>query len=206
MRSPRLLLPVVLCSTAALAGCGSSSLLDGTSAEELQASIVRVQGAVDEGRCSQAMDAATEGLRRVDDLPSSVDRELVSRLRQGFRELEQRIASECTPPQTTTTEPPVTTETTTDEEPPPVTTTEEQPAPTTTDEPTTTDVPPDTTTDGEVPLGDEGSGGTPPATQEGDEDSAVPRSMRELQEAGREARKRLKDAVREAREALRGDR
>ncbi|MBF6621000.1 MAG: hypothetical protein ITG02_12320, partial [Patulibacter sp.] len=95
------LVPVVLCSTVALAGCGSSSLLDGSSAEDLQASIERVKGAVDDGRCDEALAAATEGLSRVNDLPTSVDSKLRSRLRQGFRELEEQIPTDCTPRQTT---------------------------------------------------------------------------------------------------------
>ncbi len=213
MRLPRLA-PVVLCSTAALAGCGGSSLLDGSSAEDLQASIERVQRAVDDGRCEEATAAATEGLSRVADLPSSVDSRLRSRLRQGFEELEQQIPSDCTPPQTTTTEPPPTTTT----EPPPTTTTEPEPNPTTTQ--TTPTAPPDTPTD-EVPLGDEGSGGVPPGTGGGDEvDPATPRGLRELRDgmrelresgrdarkAAREARKQLDEAVRNAGKALRGDR
>lgn len=221
MRLPRLA-PVVLCSTVALAGCGSSSLLDGSSADDLQASIERVERAVDDGRCEEAMTAATEGLRRVGDLPSSVDSKLRSRLRQGFEELEQRIPSDCTPRETTTTEPPPTTTT----EPPPTTTTE---PPTTTTEPepdptttaTTPTEPQDTTTDEEVPLGDEDSGGTPPETGETDEvDPATPRGLRELREgmrelresgrdaqkAAREARKQFDKAVRDAGKALRGER
>lgn len=217
MRFPRLL-PVVLCSTAALAGCGSSSLLDGNSAEDLQASIERVKMAVDEGRCEQALSAATEGLQRVDELPSSVDSGLESRLREGFRELEQQIPSDCTPRETTTTEPPPTTteETTTEEEPPPVTTTEVQPPPTETQPPVEPTQPPETTTEDEVPLGDDDSGGTPPVTPDGateESDPATPRGnrglgqeMRELRRSGREARERFEDAVRDAREALRGNR
>lgn len=214
MRLPRLV-PVVLCSAVALAGCGSSTLLDGNSAEDLQASIARVEQAVDDGRCTQAMEAAAEGLKRVADLPSSVDRELRSRLRQGFEELEQRIPSDCTPRQTTTSEPPPTTTT----EPPPTTTSE---APTTTDTPTTTETPtettpttpPDATTTDEVPLGDDDSGGTPPSDSGTNEiDPATPRGLRELREnmrelrnSGRDARKQLGDAVRDATKALRGDR
>ncbi len=210
MRISRLL-PVVLCSTVVLAGCGSSSLLDGNSAEDLQASIERVKMAVEDGRCEQAMTAATEGLRRVDDLPSSVDDGLESRLRQGFQELEQRIPSDCTPRETTTTQPPptTTTETTTEEEPPPVTTTETQPPETTPTEPTEPTQPPETTTEEEVPLGDEGSGGVPPAGDaDTDElDPATPRGlregMRELRESGRDAQKRFQEAGREARKSAR---
>jgi hypothetical protein len=220
MRLPRLA-PVVLCSVVALAGCGSSNLLDGNSAEDLQASIARVESAVDDGRCEEAMAAATEGLSRVGDLPTSVDAKLRSRLRQGFEELEQRIPTDCTPQQTTTTEPPPTTTTepppTTTTEPP-TTTTEPEPDPTTTQ---TTPTEPDTTTDDEVPLGDDDSGGTPPDTGETDEvDPATPRGLQELrdgmrelresgrdaQKAAREARKQFDKALRDAGKALRGDR
>lgn len=218
MRLPRLA-PVVLLSTVALAGCGSSNLLDGSSAEDLQASISRVEQAVRDGRCEQAMAAATEGLKRVQALPSSVDSKLRSRLRQGFEELEQRISSDCTPRQTTTTTPPPTTT-----EPP--ATTETTPEPTTTETPQTTTTettptaPPETTTD-EVPLGDDDSGGTPPDGSGTDEiDPATPRgvqelrkNMRELRESGRdareaarEARKQFDQAIRDAGKALRGDR
>jgi hypothetical protein len=216
------LVPVVLCSTVALAGCGSSSLLDGNSAEDLQASIERVKGAVDEGRCDEALSAATEGRSRVNDLPTSVDSRLRSRLRQGFRELEEQIPTDCAPRVTTTTEPPpvtTTTETTTTE-PPPVTTTEVEPAPTTTE--TTPTTPPETVPEDEVPLGDEESGGTPPVDPEGGEeiDPATPRGLRELQQGmrelresgrearktAREARKQFDEAVRTAGRALRGDR
>ncbi|MFA4929603.1 MAG: hypothetical protein WC558_13885, partial [Patulibacter sp.] len=116
MRFPPLI-PVVLCSAVALVGCGSSNLLDGSSAEDLQASLERVKGAVDDGRCEEALSAATEGLSRVEQLSTSVDRALKSRLRQGFRELEREIPTDCTPRETTTTEPPpvTTTETTTEE-------------------------------------------------------------------------------------------
>lgn len=212
MRFP-LLVPIVLCSTVVLAGCGSSNLLDGSSAEDLQASIARVEKAVDDGRCDEAMAAATEGLSRVNDLPSSVDSKLRSRLRQGFEELEQRIPSDCTPRETTTTEPPPTTTT----EPPPTTTSETPTTTETTPDTTTTETtptaPPETTTD-EVPLGDDDSGGTPPDNSGTDEiDPATPRSMRELRqgmrdlrESGREARKQFEDAVRDATDRFRGDR
>lgn len=220
MRLPRLA-PVVLFSTVALAGCGSSNLLDGSSADDLQASISRVEQAVRDGRCEQAMSAATEGLKRVEALPSSVDGKLRSRLRQGFEELEQRIPSDCTPRDTTTTETPTTTTTetpTTTDEAPPETTTEVPPETTTTE--TTPTVPPETTTD-EVPLGDDDSGGTPPDDSGTDEtDPATPRGLRELQQgmrelrdsgrdarkAAREARKQFDQAIRDAGKALRGDR
>lgn len=213
MRLPRLA-PVVLFSAVALAGCGSSNLLDGSSADDLQASIARVEQAVRDGRCEQAMSAATEGLKRVEALPSSVDGKLRSRLRQGFEELEQRIPSDCTPRDTTTTETtPTTTETTptTTETTPETTTTETTPETTTTE--TTPTAPPETTTD-EVPLGDDDSGGTPPDDSGTDEtDTATPRglrelrkNMRELRKSGRDARDRLEDAVRDATEALRGNR
>jgi outer membrane murein-binding lipoprotein Lpp len=213
MRFP-LLVPIVLCSTVVLAGCGSSNLLDGSSADDLQASIARVEKAVDDGRCEEAMAAATEGLSRVEELPSSVDSKLRSRLRQGFEELEQRIPSDCTPRETTTTEPPPTTTT----EPPPTTTSE---TPTTTETPTDTTptettptVPPETTTEDEVPLGDEDSGGTPPDDAGTEEiDPATPRglrelrqNMRELRDSGREARKQFEEAVRDATDRFRGDR
>lgn len=220
MRLPRLA-PAVVLSSVALAGCGGSSLLDGNSAEDLQASIARVEQAVRDGRCEQAMSAATEGLKRVEALPSSVDSQLRSRLRQGFRELEQRIPSDCTPREATTTEttPTTTTETPTTTETQPPTTTETTTTETTTTE-TTPTTPPEPTTD-EVPLGDDGSGGTAPdGSGTGETDPATPRGLRELREGmrelresgrsaretAREARKQFDQALRDAGKALRGDR
>lgn len=111
MRLRRPVLAVLTCAAVALAGCGSSGLLEGDTASDLQASLGRVRTAIDDGRCAQARSAARAGSQRVDELPDSVDGELRDRLRQGFDELAQRVESDCeeqtvtTPPTTTTTEP-----------------------------------------------------------------------------------------------------
>lgn len=208
MHLPRLV-PVILCSTVALVGCGGSGLLDGSSAEDLQSSIARVKAAVVDGRCDEALSAARQGLERVDDLPSSVDQKLVTRLRDGFQELEDKIPTDCSPVETTTTPEP-TTETTPTEPEPPVTTetTPTETTPTTPTEPQTT-TPTETTPTTEDPstTPDDGeSGGTPPVDETDEDSPATPRSLRELEDAGRDARKRVERALREARKALRGDR
>jgi hypothetical protein len=177
---PRRHVPLALtCAAVLLTGCGGSSLLDGSTANELQDSLTTVRAAIDDGRCSEARSAAREGLQRVEELPSSVDSDLRRTLKDGFDELETRVGSDCEEPVTTTTAP-----TTTEEAPtttvPPVeepTTTQEQPE-TTTDEaptdPTTTDEGPTTDPDdgGFVP---DDSGGVAP---EVDGPGATERSVR----------------------------
>lgn len=108
MRLRRPALAVLSCAAVALAGCGSSGLLEGDSASELQESLAGVRTAIDDGRCSEARSAARSGSERVDELPDSVDGELRDRLRQGFDELAQRVESDCEE-RTTTTAPPTTT-------------------------------------------------------------------------------------------------
>lgn len=202
------------CAAVALAGCGSSSLLDGSSAQDLQQSLTTVSDAVDAGDCSEARKAARTGLQRVSDLPSSVDDALRSRLRTGFEELQDRIATDCE--SDTKTTPPVTTETT----PAPTTeTTPAEPAPETTPETTTPDetAPEDpTTTAPDDGSGDGGSGGTDGGTGTGggtddggsgddsggvvpgvDGPGATERGVRRLEQRGKELQKRAEKAFRD---------
>lgn len=144
---PRRSVPVVLsCAAVALAGCGSSGLLDGASASDLQDSLSRVRTAIDDGRCSEARSAARSGAASVAELPDSVDGELRDRLRQGFDELATLAASDCEP--RTVTQPPTTTTTAPEEPTLPETTTSDPVQP---DVPTTTPDTP-TTTDDTEPL------------------------------------------------------
>lgn len=147
MRLRRPVLAVLTCAAVALAGCGSSGLLEGDSASELQQSLGSVRTAIDDGRCSAARSAARAGSERVDELPDSVDGELRDRLRQGFDELAQRVESDCEE-RTVTTTPPTTTTTTPEEPTLPETTTS---TPSTPETPSTTE--PSTPTDpGTDPL------------------------------------------------------
>jgi hypothetical protein len=218
MRSSRSVLLALSCAAVVTTGCGSdSSLLDGSTADELQTSLASVQDAVDAGECSAARSAARSGLKRVDDLPTSVDAELRDRLETGFQELRSRISSDCETPTTPTETTPATTETTptTTEEQAPVETTPEETVPEettteeTTPEPTTTA--PDTGDgsssdgDGGLQQGDEGSGGVVPGV---DAPGAVERGVQRLEEQSRafgaRTRKALRDARKRAERAARG--
>lgn len=206
---PRRSVPLVLsCAAVALAGCGgSSSLLDGSTASELQESLGRVRTAIDEGQCSQARSAARTGSERVDALPSSVDAELRDTLKRGFDELSSSVSTDCeesTP--TTTTTPPETTTTTTPTEP-----TTPEPAPT---EPTTTNTQPTepiTPVDPSVPEdptdpsgpgddGDDDSGGVVPGVDgPGASERSAPRGK-----GVDDPKKRWKDFRDRAKDALKG--
>lgn len=211
MRTRRLL-PVLLgCTALSLAGCGSSSLLDGDSASELQRSLSSVRAAIDSGQCSAARTAAREGTQKVDRLPSSVDAELKTSLKAGFQDLTSRVASDCestdettttTPPPTTTTAPPVDTTTTETDPVEPV-----DPGPTDTqpiDPPTTDQIDPATPStpgDGGTSGDDDGSGGvTPGVDGPGASERAAPRGK----DMAQDLRKRLRDARKRAEQYFRG--
>jgi hypothetical protein len=165
---PRTSVPLALsCAAVALTGCGGSNLLDGSTAQDLQQSLSSVSQAVDAGECSDARKAARTGLQRVSDLPSSVDTELRSRLRTGFEELQDRIATDCTPETTTETTPTTTA--------PPETTTETAPVDPAPEE----TVPDDTTTQDTTPedpstTPDDGSGSGPGNGGSGGTDGSGP--------------------------------
>lgn len=202
---PRRSVPIVLsCAAVVLAGCGSSSsLLDGSTASDLQESLGRVRSAIDEGRCSQARSAARAGAERVDALPSSVDAELRDTLKRGFDELSAKVGTDCETPTTTETTPTVPTETTTTTTPTEPTTPTETTTTTETTtpiEPTTPTLPDDPTTDPVDPTdpGDDGSGGVVPGVDgPGASERSVPnggKGANELKKRWNELKKRAKDA------------
>jgi hypothetical protein len=205
---PRRSVPLVLsCAAVALAGCGGSSLLDGSTASDLQDSLGKVQSAIDDGRCAEARQAASAGARRVDDLPSSVDAGLRDRLKTGFDELSSRVGTDCesttTTTQTTDTTDTQTTDvspaepTTTDAAPPETTSTQDSPATPPTDPPATGPADPGTGSgpgsgDGQ---GDEGSGGVVPGVDgPGASERSGPGARgKELKDRMKELRKRAKE-------------
>lgn len=227
---PRTSVPLALsCAAVALTGCGGSNLLDGSTAQDLQQSLSSVSQAVGAGECSDARKAARTGLQRVSDLPSSVDSELRSRLRTGFEELQDRIATDCTPETTTeqtptTTTPPETTEETTPTQPEPEPTVPEDTSPQTTPDPSTT---PDDSSGSGSGNGNGGSGGTDGSGGGGDDggdvggdDSggvvpgvdgpgAAERGVRGFEQRSKELRKRAEKALRDwqkrAEKNLRGE-
>lgn len=205
---PRRSVPLVLsCAAVALAGCGgSSSLLDGSTASELQESLGRVRAAIDEGECAQARSAARTGAERVDALPSSVDAELRDTLKRGFEELSSSVSTDCEPqtPTTTSELPPETTTTTAPAEPTaptttapsePTTTQSEPSTPTLPDEPLEPDPDPTTPDDG---GDDDGSGGVVPGVDgPGAAERSAPRNKgaKSLEQRWKDFRKRARDAA-----------
>ncbi len=210
---PRRSVPLVLsCAAVALAGCGGSSLLDGSTASDLQDSLGKVQSAIDDGRCAEARQAASAGARRVDDLPSSVDAGLRDRLKTGFDELSSRVGTDCesttTTTQTTdttdtaTTTDAVPTQTATTTAPAEPTTTSDTPATPPTDPPDTGPADPGTgsgpgSDDGQ---GDEGSGGVTPGV---DGPGASERSA--PGQRGKELKKRMKELRKRAEQYFKGN-
>jgi hypothetical protein len=208
---PRTSVPLALsCAVVALTGCGGSNLLDGSTAQDLQESLTSVSQAVDAGECSDARKAARTGLKRVEDLPASVDGELRSRLRTGFEELQDRIATDCTPEtttteETTTTAPPETTEETAPVEPTPEPTVPENTTPeNTTPDPSTT---PDSGSGNGGSGGTDGGGGDDDGDVGGDDSGGVvpgvdgpgaaERGVQRFEQRSKELRKRAEKALRE---------
>jgi hypothetical protein len=215
---PRTSVPLALsCAVVALTGCGGSNLLDGSTAQDLQESLTTVSQAVDAGECSEARKAARTGLQRVEDLPGSVDGELRSRLRTGFEELQDRIATDCEPETTTETTPTTTTTPETTTETAPVAPVPDETVPDDTTTPDTTPEDPSTTPDdGSGPgSGNGGSGGTDGSGGGGDDggdvggdDSggvvpgvdgpgAAERGVRRFEQRSKELRKRAEKALRD---------
>ncbi|MEV4420368.1 hypothetical protein AB0L40_10400 [Patulibacter sp. NPDC049589] len=210
MRSRRSVPLLLSCAAVVLAGCGGSSLLDGDSASELQASLSRVRTAIDDGQCSEARTAAKSGAAKVDTLPTSVDSDLRDNLKTAFQDLSARVDSDCdetSSQPTSTTQPATPTTTTTDTTEPSTTTTE--PDDTTPLEPTTPDTQPtDPTTTGGIdptdptdPGDDDGSGGVTPGV---DGPAAGQRSVPDGKDAVKELRQKLKDARKQAEDSFRG--
>ena len=159
--APSLLALALGASTAGLVACGSDSAkLPGNEADALLTRLDQARSALDGGECTKAAQAAASLRQDVLALPSTVDRRLRQRLRQGAdklienmpedcaarqRELEEKTQTTDTLPETTTTETtPTVTEPTTTETTPTVTTPTTT-EPTITTDPPTTEPPPDGT-------------------------------------------------------------
>ncbi|CAA9516366.1 MAG: hypothetical protein AVDCRST_MAG67-3016 [uncultured Solirubrobacteraceae bacterium] len=137
---PYLLAALLGAGSALLAACGSGTEagIPAADAEDLKSQITDVREAVEDGRCSDVPGQLRQVDDGIDDLPPSVDEQLVNNLREGSNKLLGLARDECDaePTQTTTTETATTpAETTT--APPPTT-----PAQTTTAPPTATVAPP----------------------------------------------------------------
>jgi outer membrane biosynthesis protein TonB len=145
----RRILPFLLAAllgggSALLAACGSGSDagIPAADATTLKSQITDVREAVEDGRCSDVPGQLRQVDDGIDDLPPSVDDQLVNSLRDGANKLLGLAREECgaTTTETTTTET-TTTETTTETNPVETTT---QPTETTTTQ--TTPTPPPTAT------------------------------------------------------------
>lgn len=134
---------------ALLAACGgrTDAGIPAADAEGLKSQITDVRQAVESGRCSDVPGQLRQVDDAIDDLPASVDDQLVNNLRDGADRLLSVARDECdaSPTETTTTET-ATTETTqtetTQTQTEPVETTTTPPPTTTTVAPTTTQPPP----------------------------------------------------------------
>lgn len=142
----RRVLPYVLAALlgvgcALLAACGGSTEagIPATDAEDLKSQITDVRQAVESGRCSDVPGQLRQVDDAIDDLPASVDDQLVNNLRDGADRLLGIARDECDAPTETTTTETVTTDTT--ETPPEPVETTTAPAETTTSETPTTTTP-----------------------------------------------------------------
>src|SRR5215218_1489591 len=156
-------LPFVLAAllgvaAAGLVACGSSGsdrqeLIPERSADRLKSALSDVRSAVADGNCDQARRAVSRARGVLVNLPSAVNDDLVTRLRQGLDNLEQVAPRECEQ-QDTQTETQETTTTTAPETTPEETTTTDTTPSETTPPDTTTTAPPDTTPTDEAPPPD----------------------------------------------------
>jgi hypothetical protein len=174
---PFLLALVLGVAAAALVACGSSSssrrqLIPDRSAQRMSDALDDVRNAVDDGDCEKAAVALARARGVLVNLPSAVSDRLVTRLRQGFDNLNDIVPRECaknqtqtetqTTTETTTPETTTTATTPTDTTPTNTTTTPTDTTPTsttTTTPPTTTTAPPATTTT--LPADPSGGATTP---------------------------------------------
>jgi cell division protein FtsN len=162
------LLALILGVAAALAiGCGDrSNLIPGGVAGDLKDQLASVQQAVDSGDCPAALAAIDRASARFQELPSSVDRRLKTRLGDGIRALRRTVPTDCQNAQTqteTTQTQTTTTETTTTETTPPTTPTETTPAQTTPTVTTPAETTPTTPTTPQATTPTTSNGGTPGA-------------------------------------------
>jgi hypothetical protein len=133
---PHLLALLLGVAAALVIGCGDrSNLIPGDAASDLKDQLATVQQAVDSGDCSAALAAIDRASARYQQLPSSVDQRLKTRIGDGIRALRRTAPTDCrnakTETETTETE---TTPTVTETVP---TVTETTPAETTPPPPTT---------------------------------------------------------------------
>jgi hypothetical protein len=130
-------------AVALLAACGegTSAGVPAARAGDLKSQIKDVRQAVDDGRCSDVPGQLKQVDEGIDELPPSVDSQLVNALRDGATKLRDLAIDECGEPETQTTE----TETTETLTTPPIETTTEPPIETTPEPPPTTTPPAPTT-------------------------------------------------------------
>ncbi len=93
-------LPILLAvfCTAALAGCGggeNANLLSAGQAADLRTKVNAISTSVDSSDCSTAQDEVDEALAQVESLPKSIDRELVTNLRQWLGHIRTRVQKDC---------------------------------------------------------------------------------------------------------------
>src|SRR3954449_876954 len=91
-RIPLLVLGILL-----LAGCGRSNpaLIPQSNADALQQSADRIQTACDGHDRGAAKDAVHTVRREIDELPSTVDAQLVTNLKQWVNHISDRIGQDC---------------------------------------------------------------------------------------------------------------
>lgn len=133
---------------ALLTGCGDrSKLIPASDAGDIKASLTQIRQAVDSGDCGVAKKYVAQAQTAVQNLPTSVDPRLKSRLLTGIAQLSSRSGKECAAQASATTQETIATtaETTAPET---TTTTDTTTSDTTTTDTTTTDTTQtDTTTD-----------------------------------------------------------
>jgi len=103
--APRVLLAGGLCLAAPLlAACGGSSgLLTGGQANNLNSQLDQISAAVTSRQCGAAQSAASAFGNAVDNLPASINQTLVGSLRQGATTVGQLALRDCQSQTTTTT-------------------------------------------------------------------------------------------------------
>lgn len=105
---PYLLAALLGVASALLAACGAGTEggIPAAAASDLKSQITDVRQAVDDGRCADVPGQLRQVDAGIDDLPESVEDQLVDNLRAGADKLRTLARDECdaTPARTTTTE------------------------------------------------------------------------------------------------------
>jgi hypothetical protein len=97
---------LVLSLALALAGCGGSKTepsIPASNAQALLTQLDQVANNFDNGACNGAHAKVAELISKVDQLPSTVNKEVRTNLRNGMVHLDSLIGSQCKRPETTTT-------------------------------------------------------------------------------------------------------